>query len=753
MELARGTEVDRYVVESVLGSGGMAAVYLVRHARLNALYALKVLTMASKAVEERLVREGQVQAGLRHPNIVSVVDILTVQGRPALVMEYVDGPPLDVFLEGRQLDHRQGLLLCQGILAGVRAAHEAGVVHRDLKPANVLLQLGGDTIVPKVTDFGLAKVASPDLGASQTRSGVTMGTPRYMAPEQIRNAKNADALSDIFALGCILYEVLTGHRTFPGEDMLEIFMRIGKGEYTPVAELAPGLPPAAVRAIEGALETDKSERIASVSELQALIAEALQQCGPATSAGFSRKLLDEAHSMRDRSASSQGAPSIERAPSYDTLSPDDAVDDSVPTTLPFSILDGPEKARLKEGPLSAPPAADVAPEPAPVSEPRPDPPKPQATRPSPEPRPSRDRSMVETAATGGAVAVFLAGGGAAAIAVVAALGLLAIGGAWILGAFDPEPAAVDDPQVPAAPREVVDTAVPKKPAPQAPVPDEGDGVVDADPTPTGPDCSDAASFQDAAAKGALSGAERACLVRRMKSGSLDQVQREQAGRVVIADAWARCESGDCSDYEAHQPWFFEEVTRSDAEQMYVWATWRAKTGQHADAVTWARRALERRDQWKDADTHIQRVEALYATLAESAFALHQADPNSGRARTNARNSALEWINYRIELRRGYDRGMEICSAAASRESCEKQIYEEHATIPITFVSLPNGASVRVDGKDQCTAPCSVELILGPHTIELVDGSASIAQEIEVGAKENRRWIWRSADGTMEGQLQ
>jgi serine/threonine-protein kinase len=173
-------------------------------------------------------------------------------------------------LSHKKLSLDQVDLLAQGIMRGVAAAHRQDLIHRDLKPSNILLELGHGRIVPKVADFGLAKVLDAGGGMSQTRSGVAMGTPHYMAPEQIRDAKNVDARTDVFALGAIFYEMVSGERAFPGEDMLTIFLAISEGKARPIREHCPDLPEHMAAAIEGALQIDRDQRIGSCDALLAL---------------------------------------------------------------------------------------------------------------------------------------------------------------------------------------------------------------------------------------------------------------------------------------------------------------------------------------------------------------------------------------------------------------------------------------------------------------------------------------------------
>lgn len=271
--LSPGQSIDRYTVDSVIGHGGTAVVYLVRHNQLGSQHALKVLSLASGAIRERLLREGRVQAAMLHPNIVTVTDVLDVDGSPGLLMEHVDGPALDEAMKRYRISLRDALTLYRGIVSGVRAAHRHGLVHRDLKPANVLLYRSPEGFVPKVTDFGLAKVlVGNGVELGQTRQGIAMGTPAYMAPEQIRDARAVDQRADIFSLGCILYELVTRSRAFPGDQALEIYNNIVAGRYTPPEELVPDLPDTVINAIDGCLMLDREARIPDCDTLLTVLA-------------------------------------------------------------------------------------------------------------------------------------------------------------------------------------------------------------------------------------------------------------------------------------------------------------------------------------------------------------------------------------------------------------------------------------------------------------------------------------------------
>jgi serine/threonine-protein kinase len=270
-DLEVGRVLQRYTVQALVGRGGMGTVYQVRHNQLGSMHALKVLHWVSRTVRNRLMREGQAQSRLRHPNVVNVTDVVDVDGTPGLIMEHVDGPSLSELLRERgRLPLDEVDRLAQGIIRGVDAAHRAGLVHRDLKPANVLLAPGDEGNVPKVADFGLARLAETGAGDPRlTRSDTPMGTPSYMAPEQIRDASTADARSDIFSLGAVLYELAVGRRAFDGLDVVDIYDRIRTGEFTPPDRVVDDLPERMRQTIERALEVDPARRFGDCREMLA----------------------------------------------------------------------------------------------------------------------------------------------------------------------------------------------------------------------------------------------------------------------------------------------------------------------------------------------------------------------------------------------------------------------------------------------------------------------------------------------------
>jgi len=279
--LESGAIVGNYEVDSVLGEGGMALVYKVKHTQLGSLHALKVLTLRKREVVERMLQEGRLQAGLRHPNVVPVTDVLDIDGSPGLIMDFVDGPSLFEWLAEHRPTVDEAEELFRGIVAGVAEAHARGLVHRDLKPANVLMQKTATGVLPRVADFGLAKVVESTADGPQTRAGSTMGTPAYMAPEQVKDAKTVDQRADVFSLGCILYDLVCGQQAFDDDDLLTLMTKTREGDYPRPDTLITDLPPRISQAIVRSLEPDRDKRLPScVALLEALSQDKVVAAAP-----------------------------------------------------------------------------------------------------------------------------------------------------------------------------------------------------------------------------------------------------------------------------------------------------------------------------------------------------------------------------------------------------------------------------------------------------------------------------------------
>ena len=234
-------QIPGYEVEGLLGRGGMGVVYKARHLRLNRLVALKMLITGAYAgphERARFQREAEAAAGLHHANIVQVHDVGDHQGWPYFTMEFLEGGSLTQALAGTPQPARQAAALVATLAEAVLVAHRHGIVHRDLKPANILLTADG---TPKVADFGLARHFDGEPGLTQ--SGARIGTPSYMAPEQfIGNAGTIGPAADIYALGVLLYEILTGRPPFRGETASETERQAIHDEPVSPSRLNPKVP-------------------------------------------------------------------------------------------------------------------------------------------------------------------------------------------------------------------------------------------------------------------------------------------------------------------------------------------------------------------------------------------------------------------------------------------------------------------------------------------------------------------------------
>ena len=295
MSLEVGARIGPYQITGTLGAGGMGEVYRARDPRLNRDVALKALPDVFAADPERLARfrrEAQVLASLNHPNIGHIYGLEEGGDTPLLVLELVDGPTLADRIADGPIPLAEALALGKQVAEGLEAAHEHGVVHRDVKPANIKITHDG---VVKVLDFGPAKVASgdtaspdltraPTVTVAGTREGVMLGTAAYMSPEQARG-KPADKRTDIWAFGCVLYEMLTGRAAFSGATVSDTIAAILERQPS-WAALPTTTPPNMRRLLQRCLEKDPKRRLRDIGDARFQIEDASGEpsmSGPAVS--------------------------------------------------------------------------------------------------------------------------------------------------------------------------------------------------------------------------------------------------------------------------------------------------------------------------------------------------------------------------------------------------------------------------------------------------------------------------------------
>ncbi len=280
IDLARPPAPPGYEILAELGRGGMGVIYKARQIALNRLVALKMILAGSYAGQQertRFRREAEAVAQLGHPNIVNIIDIGEIEGRPFLSLEFVDGGNLSARLRAQPLSFTQAAEWLETLARAVQHAHERGILHRDLKPSNILLTADGTV---KITDFGLAKWMAGETpttgGASDmptpphslTQTGALLGTPGYMAPEQAEGKKHRlGPATDIFALGAILYEMLTGRPPFQGATPFDAILQVMTAEPAPPRRLRPAVPHDLETICLKCLEKDPAQRYASAAEL------------------------------------------------------------------------------------------------------------------------------------------------------------------------------------------------------------------------------------------------------------------------------------------------------------------------------------------------------------------------------------------------------------------------------------------------------------------------------------------------------
>lgn len=267
----------RYALETCVGRGGMGEVWEATDTRLQCPVAVKLLnTHGNEGVElsRRFLREARLAAAVRHPNVVHATDFGLHEGVPFMVMEYCQGGDLLARVDRGPLPIEDAVAITVSVLRGLGAIHDQGILHRDIKPENVFMVETPDGPLPKILDFGVSKVIAPETGrrsAMTTQHGFVIGTPHYMSPEAARGVKDLDERADIYSVGVLLYEMLTGTVPFDSANPGDLLLDVITGTAEPVTRLRPETPPAIVAVVERAMARERTDRFSDTREfVQAL---------------------------------------------------------------------------------------------------------------------------------------------------------------------------------------------------------------------------------------------------------------------------------------------------------------------------------------------------------------------------------------------------------------------------------------------------------------------------------------------------
>lgn len=288
----------KYKLLRLLGDGGMGSVYEAEHLALGTHVAIKVLhtDLARRTgIAERFLQEARISAQIRSPHVVQVTDVdRTLDGVAYLVMELLQGEPLSgVVRRERRLAVGTACEYASQILQALEAAHSLGVIHRDLKPDNVFVTFQGGKPVLKLIDFGIAKLKTAQAGQTKnlTVAGMLMGTPEYMAPEQAYSADRVDVRADLYAVGVMLYEMLSGRPPVSADDPRVLVLKVERGEVTPLVQAAPGIEPLLAGLVHRSMAPRPEMRFANATEMRIALEDILRGRRPAT-AQFARAVVE-----------------------------------------------------------------------------------------------------------------------------------------------------------------------------------------------------------------------------------------------------------------------------------------------------------------------------------------------------------------------------------------------------------------------------------------------------------------------------
>lgn len=755
----------RFEVQRCLGAGGFGEVYLasmVSAGGVRSEVALKVLHQGldprSQAVQ-RLKDEAKLLGLLNHPSILRIHDLVLLEERVTLVTEFVDGADLDQCVTGDDPITMPAVLNVLGKVAdALNAAYSQvgpdgealNLLHRDIKPSNIRVGKHGEV---KLLDFGIAKATGFDREA-KTQTNAVIGSFPYMAPERFDHSGDTTA-SDVYSLGCVLFEAIAGQRLHEEMEVRELF---------------------ALAMLPEKHDAQLEERFFLVQNAHPEVIELLKEMlsfepdgrPPLDSLGVRCEDLADEVEGKNLSRWCRRHPWPTGHADEGTLSGRTITE----TSLSTNVLTGRDNTTVEmpEIPREAAATASLTA----LSEPDPEVvPEDAAQTPAQK---DRERAPLvppppPAEASGGRT--FLIVGALAVLLLIGVIGAAVVGGGTLaaisLGGSDEDPVAVverDGANIVPAGDDDDDSQVATTDAkPSEPKQPGDDGVAEVDPIEAGnedaqvpTDCGDPLALEPSALLGRLTAGQRACLSKAVRDVSESQTDRAKLGRVLLVDATARCDSGGgCASYESEQRYFFEEIDRSDADMLYKWtlhlyATETGNDSQREEILAWVDKALERKQSWRGVD-YVKRVDQMLEVGAKVAYSRFEASAKSEKRRVVARNRSVEWLNNRVQLGKDSTEALELCaSAAGSEEECRKRMHDEKAQATVTFVSIPVGATISVDGKSAGDAPLVLKLDYGEHNVEMKSGDETGAQSITVGSDAATRWTWRSKEDRWESSF-
>ncbi len=755
----------KYEIRRPLGKGGFGTVYLahlVGPGGFEKPVALKMLHAEMEEIDEIAMRmrdEARMMGLLNHRAIVKVDGLVILEGRWTIVMEYVKGVELaDLISMKKATPPGVAMEIVGEVASALDSAYSepAGpegqalrVLHRDIKPANIQLTAKGEV---KVLDFGIARAEFANREAATEQ--MMFGSKMYMAPERF-DLLDTHA-GDIYALGLVMFELLTSK----GFGKAQVSpKRHDKSMEAAQEQLdAAQVPPQVCELFRRMMEYEHDER-PSAKEVARQCRGLVRSLGGVSLIDWSEETIP---------------PILDARPEQDN----DRLSGR-------TLLEVPLKTKLKEGDTLG--SADESKKPAPV------PVEQQAPPPPLQPPPAQPEMARETTASLALQAgkATIVGGtlmslGAALFAIIALLAGIVFLLLNPLG-DDPETVAsedgppvaeteIDDVEAPEATDGTEDSTDPavtkprKKKTASSGTAATGDATADAELDPEAdPDavvpgpvdiestgCGNEASLSSKAAKGTMSNQEIRCLETAALAAA-KQTDRKRMGRIVLINHSTACRNGvNCGAYEVYQREYFDDIDRSDAEMMYQFAkhlhnkTPRTEA-RNKEVMLWARRSLDNKSHWKSSQ-YVLRVNELNEINARAAYDQWSTASKSGSSKTakyqnDARTATIDWLSYLNQLGKDSSEAERLCeSVSGTDEICKKQATPKAKAVVMTFVSVPIGAKVHIDGVAKGNAPLTTEIKPGGHELKFVyDDGKTGTQAIEVGPKEPARYIWRSAE--------